>query len=129
MSSANCKEVLVSMSMLVTVLVDHALDAATPPHIGGLVKCGCSGAPDYNESHAARQKEPPMTETTGQLIYVVPGVSCDHCRTAITAEVEKVAGVTVVDVDLDAKQVRVDGTQLDDVAIRAAIDEAGYDVA
>jgi copper chaperone CopZ len=68
-----------------------------------------------------------MTETTEQLTYSVPGVSCGHCRAAITAEVEKVHGVTGVEVDLDAKRVDVTGDGLDDGAIRAAIDEAGYD--
>jgi copper chaperone len=70
-----------------------------------------------------------MTQTTEQLTYSVPGVSCAHCRTAITSEVEQVAGVSLVDVDLDAKRVTVAGAGLDDPAIRAAIDEAGYDIA
>jgi copper chaperone len=70
-----------------------------------------------------------MTQTTEQLTYSVPGVSCGHCRAAITSEVEKVRGVTGVEVDLDAKRVDVTGERLDDAAIRAAIDEAGYDVA
>jgi copper chaperone len=61
--------------------------------------------------------------------YTVPGMSCEHCRAAVTAEVAAVAGVTAVDVDLDAKRVSVRGEPLDDAAIRAAIDEAGYDVA
>ncbi|HEX8103196.1 MAG TPA: heavy-metal-associated domain-containing protein [Solirubrobacteraceae bacterium] len=63
------------------------------------------------------------------LLYTVPGVSCDHCRTAIAGEVTKVAGVSVVDVDLDAKVVTVTGDGLQDAAVRDAIDEAGYDVA
>ena len=70
-----------------------------------------------------------MTETTEQLTYSVPGVSCAHCRTAITSEVEQVAGVSLVDVDLEARRVTVAGAGLDDAAIRAAIDEAGYDIA
>jgi copper chaperone CopZ len=60
--------------------------------------------------------------------YSVPGVSCGHCRAAIVGEVSAVAGVESVDVDLDAKVVTVTG-ELDDAAIRAAIDEAGYEVA
>ena len=63
-----------------------------------------------------------------QTIYSVPGISCDHCRVAITGEVEKVAGVATVDVDLTDKRVRVTGG-FDDAAVRGAIDEAGYDVA
>jgi copper chaperone len=67
-----------------------------------------------------------MTNETAT--YSVPGVSCDHCRTAISAEVGAVPGVDAVDVDLDRKIVTVHGTALDDAAVRAAIDEAGYDV-
>jgi len=63
------------------------------------------------------------------LILSVPGVSCQHCRTAITKEVGTVAGVESVDVDLEQKVVTVRGHDLDDGAVRAAIDEAGYDVA
>jgi copper chaperone CopZ len=63
------------------------------------------------------------------LTYSVPGVSCGHCRTAITGEVTHVAGITAVDVDLERKVVTVTGAGVDDAAIRAAIDEAGYDVA
>ena len=70
-----------------------------------------------------------MSLSTEQLTYSVPGVSCGHCRAAITAEVEQLAGVTSVDVDLRAKRVSVAGDELDDAAIRAAIDEAGYAVA
>ena len=60
--------------------------------------------------------------------YLVPGISCGHCKAAIEGEVTKVAGVSKVDVDIDAKTVNVEGTATDE-AIRAAIDEAGYEVA
>lgn len=63
------------------------------------------------------------------LTYSVPGVSCDHCVHAISGEVGGLEGVSAVDVDLTAKTVTVQGDPLDDAAIRAAIDEAGYEVA
>jgi copper chaperone len=75
------------------------------------------------------QRTLPMSQTIEQLTYSVPGMSCGHCRAAITAEVQRIAGVASVDVDLDAKRVTVAGEHLDDAAVRAAIDEAGYDVA
>lgn len=59
--------------------------------------------------------------------YSVPGMSCGHCRTAITAEVTAIDGVESVDVDLDSKLVRVAGERLDDATLVAAIDEAGYE--
>jgi copper chaperone CopZ len=62
-----------------------------------------------------------------ERIYRVPGMSCDHCRAAITAEVSAVDGVTSVEVDLDSKLVRIRGDALADDRLRAAIDEAGYE--
>ena len=61
------------------------------------------------------------------LIYRVDGMSCDHCVVAVTSEVSEVAGVQAVDVDLETKLVRVSGAAIDDTAVVAAIDEAGYD--
>ena len=59
--------------------------------------------------------------------YVVAGMTCEHCRVAVTEEVTQVAGVASVDVDLDTKLVRVHGSDVDLAAVVAAIDEAGYD--
>lgn len=62
------------------------------------------------------------------ITYSVPDVSCAHCQSAITNEVGRVEGVESVDVDLDAKTVRISGEGLDEQALIAAIDEAGYEV-
>jgi copper chaperone CopZ len=67
--------------------------------------------------------------TATEIVYLVPGVSCGHCRSAIEGEVGAVGGVAAVEVDLDSKRVTVRGERLDDAAIRAAIDEAGFEVA
>ena len=66
------------------------------------------------------------TQSPGQT-FSVPGMSCEHCRIAITDEVGQLAGVESVAVDLDAKRVQVSGSDLDTAAIVDAIDEAGYD--
>jgi copper ion binding protein len=60
--------------------------------------------------------------------YSVPGISCGHCKAAIEGEVGRLDAVARVDVDVDAKTVLVEGDAAED-AVRAAIDEAGYDVA
>ena len=65
-----------------------------------------------------------MTQT---ITYSVPGVSCAHCRAAITAEVTAIDGVEAIDVDLDKRLVHITGERLDDATLRAAIDEAGYE--
>jgi copper chaperone CopZ len=61
-------------------------------------------------------------------VYDVPGISCGHCKSAIEGEVAKVAAVEAVVVDIDARTATVTGTA-DESAVRAAIDDAGYDVA
>ncbi|MCK9871451.1 copper ion binding protein [Nocardiopsis dassonvillei] len=66
---------------------------------------------------------------TSTAVYTVDGMSCGHCVNSVTEEVGGVAGVTDVKVDLDSKKVTVtsDGP-VDDASVRAAIDEAGYEV-
>jgi copper chaperone CopZ len=60
--------------------------------------------------------------------YLVPGMHCDHCKAAVSAELARVEGVEAVEIDLDTKQVVVRGQQLDERKLRAAIDAAGYEV-
>ena len=66
---------------------------------------------------------------TQVLTYSVPAMHCAHCATSIREEVSEVAGVEDIAVDLDTKVVTVSGRQLDDAALRAAIEEAGYEPA
>ena len=61
--------------------------------------------------------------------YSVPGVSCAHCKRAIEGEVSRVPGVESVEVDVVARTVTVVAEPLDEQAVVAAIDEAGYEVA
>ena len=61
------------------------------------------------------------------LTYYVPGMHCAHCKAALEEGIGMVVGVEDVDVDMDMKVVRVHGRELDDAALRAAIDEAGYE--
>lgn len=62
--------------------------------------------------------------------YAVTGMTCGHCVSAVSAEVGRIDGVTGVDVDLPTGQVTITSTaSLDDETVRAAIDEAGYELA
>ena len=67
-----------------------------------------------------------MLPSMEELAYIVPDISCDHCVRAIEGEVSLVEGVDSVTADVETKRVVVRGVGLDDTAIRAAIDEAGY---
>jgi copper chaperone CopZ len=63
------------------------------------------------------------------ITYTVPAVHCAHCAMSIREEVSEVEGVEDVVVDLETKVVTVQGRELDDAALRAAIGEAGYEAA
>jgi copper chaperone len=59
--------------------------------------------------------------------YTVPAISCQHCVRAVTNEVNKLDGVSVVSVDLATKVVTVEhGESVAPATIVAAIQEAGY---
>ena len=62
--------------------------------------------------------------------FTVSGMTCSHCVTAVTEEVGAVPGVTDVAVDLESGALTVTSDQpVDDAAIAAAVDEAGYALA
>jgi len=62
--------------------------------------------------------------------YTVTGMTCEHCVNAVTEEVRTLPGVTDVEVDLAAGRLVVTSTApVDDSAVAAAVDEAGYALA
>ena len=66
-----------------------------------------------------------MTATT----YLVTGMSCEHCVTAVTSELGSLRGVSAVTVDLvpggNSRVIVTSESRLPDDAVTAALDEAG----
>ena len=61
--------------------------------------------------------------------YPVTGMTCSHCVNSVTAEVSRIPGVSEVGVDLAAGTVTVtSAAPVDREAVRAAVDEAGYEL-
>ncbi|MEV0425446.1 cation transporter [Micromonospora sp. NPDC050495] len=61
--------------------------------------------------------------------YQVQGMTCGHCVNSVSTEVGAIPGVTDVQVDLATGRVTVNSeSPLDPDAVRAAVDEAGYDL-
>ena len=60
--------------------------------------------------------------------YQVSGMTCSHCVLSVKEEVSEVAGVESVDVELASGRVTISGESFADDAIRAAVEEAGYEV-
>ena len=70
------------------------------------------------------------TPSVSTASYTVAGMTCGHCVDAVTEEVGAVPGVTAVDVDLATGGLTVTSTEpLDPGAVRAAVEQAGYQVA
>jgi copper ion binding protein len=64
-----------------------------------------------------------------EATYSVTGMTCDHCVRAVEAEIGKIAGVASVTADLAAGQVTLrTNVPVDPAAVRAAVEEAGYEV-
>ena len=64
-----------------------------------------------------------MTTTT----YQVTGMTCEHCEQAVSSEVSALDGVQEVSVSAtDGRLVVTSTATLDDAAVLAAVDEAGY---
>lgn len=83
--------------------------------------CGsCGGTADQPQTKGAGVRE----------AFHVTGMTCSHCVSSVTAELNKVDGVTGVDVDLELGRVTVESTSpLADEAVAEAVDEAGYEFA
>ena len=69
-----------------------------------------------------------MSQNTAE--YTVTGMTCGHCVASVTEEVQEIEGVTDVQVDLPSGAVRVTSDQpVSDAAVKAAVEEAGYQLA
>lgn len=64
--------------------------------------------------------------------YLVSGMTCDHCVSAVRSEIEALPGVTEVQVDLVPGAVSTVVVASDEPvaesSVREAVDEAGYEV-
>ncbi|MCX5140354.1 MULTISPECIES: heavy-metal-associated domain-containing protein [unclassified Streptomyces] len=63
-------------------------------------------------------------------VYQVTGMTCGHCEGAVSEEISGIEGVTSVKAVASTGQVTVvSRAALDEEAVRAAVDEAGYELA
>ena len=65
----------------------------------------------------------PMT-----IAFVVKGMTCAHCRAAVTRVLSAAPGVASAAVDLASGRAVVTGRGLDEVALRRAVEGLGYAV-
>jgi copper chaperone len=62
--------------------------------------------------------------------YTVTGMTCGHCVSSVTEEVKEIPGIETVDVVLETGSLTVTSSEpVGDAAIKAAVEEAGYQLA
>lgn len=72
-----------------------------------------------------------QTDTQGSVttVYKVSGMSCGHCEGAVSGEISAIPGVSSVTAVASSGEVTVvSAAPLDEEAVRAAVDEAGYEL-
>lgn len=75
--------------------------------------------------------DPTGTPDTGAVttVYKVSGMSCGHCEGAVSAELSELPGVSSVKAVASTGEVTVvSAAPLDEEAVRAAVDEAGFEL-
>jgi copper chaperone CopZ len=67
---------------------------------------------------------------TQNQTYTVTGMTCGHCVSSVTEELRELAGVQDVSVVLETGAVTVVSSDgIDESAVKAAVEEAGYQLA
>lgn len=68
-------------------------------------------------------------DTAATTVYTVKGMTCGHCEKAVGQEISALPGVRSVTADAGSGRVTVESAApLSDDAVRAAVDEAGYEL-
>jgi copper chaperone len=62
--------------------------------------------------------------------YTVAGMTCSHCVASVTEEVSQIPGVERLEVSLATGELALTSAEpIDESAVRAAVEEAGYQLA
>ena len=72
-----------------------------------------------------------QTDTQGSItaVYQVTGMSCGHCEGSVSGEISGIPGVSSVQAVAATGEVTVVSVApLDEAAVRAAVDEAGFEL-
>ena len=90
--------------------------------------CSCEAeekVEENTEAHHAHQPHSSHSQTTTKT-YTVKGMTCNHCRANTEKVIRTVKGVESVSVDLTTGIATVTGSDIDDTAIRDAVESIGF---
>jgi copper chaperone CopZ len=70
-----------------------------------------------------------QSDTQVTTVYKVSGMSCGHCEGSVSGEISELPGVSSVKAVASTGEVTVvSAAELDEAAVRAAVDEAGFEL-
>lgn len=75
-----------------------------------------------NQKFLERKEETPMEKLT----LIVTGMMCEHCKMRVAKAIEALPEITHVDISLTDGKTTIEGNNLNEEKIKAAIKEAGY---
>jgi len=115
---------VVSNALRLSLVLDQRRKREQKEITGGQA-CPMDGACPI-EQHTVQEKQ--RSEGTMTKTLTIEGMSCMHCVNRVKDALEAVAGVSRVDVSLEEKKATVEGERLKEDALKAAVEDAGYEV-
>ena len=90
--------------------------------------CSCGHEHDHHCHchHSHSQTHSQIPSQTPTKTYIVKGMTCNHCRANTEKVIRTVKGVESVSVDLSTGIATVTGSDIDDEAIRDAVESIGF---
>ncbi|PWL71299.1 MAG: copper-translocating P-type ATPase [Clostridiales bacterium] len=114
----------------------HSETASISPTAEGALAAKAVPAPEAKTVSTNHSKNPTAhscgnnkEENSMKKIINVEGMSCAHCSARVEKALAAVAGVTSAQVDLEAKIASVTCEGVSDEQLKAAVEDAGYEVA
>ncbi|MFW6693601.1 heavy-metal-associated domain-containing protein [Streptomyces sp. MAR4 CNX-425] len=87
------------------------------------------GGAGHGCAHRRTEGDTMSAQTSVTTVYKVSGMTCGHCEGAVSAEISELDGVSSVAAVAATGEVTVtSAAPLDEEKVRAAVDEAGYEL-
>ena len=98
--------------------------------------CCCGGCCEHGHEHAhehhchchEHENDACSVDACETKTYVVKGMTCNHCRANAEKVIHTVKGVESVSVDLQSGIATVVGDDVDDAAVKVAVESIGFEV-
>jgi uncharacterized membrane protein YraQ (UPF0718 family)/copper chaperone CopZ len=120
-----------SFQIAVPSMTEHTHEMAAGSWIGAFWAVVLLAVLGYSYAAKPRDDEHPATQTdldenTSRLELAINGMTCEHCKAAVTDALRHCPGVTSVQVDLAEGRASIIGEQMDVTGLLSAVKSVGY---